>query len=654
MICAGAFMAHAQDNLPDLRGQLANARTDSQKLAVYRHIYDVCYGKPNDSVKPYMEQGLALFTASGYKHGQGEMLLLLSNIYNERGQVALAKEKAEEALKIFTGLNEEHDMAKANNSIANAWRYLGNYQEAIAHSLAALKNFEHLKDTADLINTYLELGAANDMHGDNDKAQIYYHQALDLSLRVKENANIIYLYNNIGLSFARKGKFDEALKYFEKAEAISRKPAYIKARMTPLTNLGKIYAAKGDDKKALAYLYEARDLAKELKVQEPLCRILLEIGGIETRKDPKNTASLKEGLATSAGMGFLRLQREFVQALADVADKTGNYKEEAALLKQHAVLTDSLFSIDKAKAIANLQSEYELKRTSRELAALQASQLGNTRKKNIIIGIAVLLAITLVTLMAFYARSRRLNRELSAREGELKKANGVKDRLFSIVGHDLKGPVGSIPALISIFRSPDTTEEEREDILNMMEESSQASLDVLDKLLIWGKQQIRGTTFSPALLDAHAIVNDNVRLLHTAAANKQIVITNNIAPGTRIYADENQIKFIVRNLMSNAVKFTHTGGGVEIYAAQQPGGPVTVSVKDNGTGIPSYKLQQIFEPYNESTSGTANEAGTSIGLMLCREFVTQNGGKIWVDSEQNEGAVFSFTVKGAMDGVESN
>lgn len=633
---------------PNFQKQLAKAATDSQRLTIYRSIYDHYNSMAVDSAVRFMDEGWQRFTKSGYKRGQAGILLLQANMYNEKGMYVVSREKGAQALAIFAKLKDAQGIGKAHTNMGNAESYLGNYPEAVKHFLTALHSFEQIKDTIGLVNTYLELGAANDFNSNHEKALEYYEKALGLALQ-KEAVSIVYLYNNIGLYHARKGKFEEALKYFEKAELKSRNPKYVKARMPPLTNLGKVYNAMGNNKKALEYLEQAKNLAISLNAKEPLCRVLLEIGEIEGLETPPNTAALEEGLALARQIDSKRLQAAFLSALAAVADRTGDYKQEVALLKQARVLRDSIFNIDKATEIANLESAYQLNLTSTQLAALEHAEMRNAQKKDLIIIIAVVLAITLLTLLAFYTRSRRLNRELSVREQDLKKANGIKDRLFSIIGHDLKGPIGNIPNLLSIYRDESTTEKEKTYILDTMEESSQASLETLEKLLSWGQQQIKGNTYNPAQLDAVAILNYKIRLLNVAAANKNITIVNNVPPETQLYADENHFKFIMRNLISNAVKFTHPGGRVAIHATQRPGDAyLTLSVKDNGMGIDEETQQHIFEPYNTSTPGTANEAGTSIGLMLCKEFVTQNGGKIWVESSKEGGSTFYFTVKGKL------
>ncbi len=639
-----SLSAHAQSTPVDFRKQLDAATADSQKLTVYRSIYDHYSGNSADSVMPYMEEAYARFEKSGYEHGQAAILLLLSNIYNEKGMLVVAREKGMQALNIFTRLKETQYIGKAHTTVGSADSYLGNYTEAVPHFLAALKCFETAKDTVGLVNTYLELGAANDYNRSHDKALGYYKKALDIALRTKVTATVVYLYNNIGLNYARNGNFDEALKYFEKAEEIGRDPKFAKAHLSPLINLGKVYNAKGDDKTAMKYLQQALELAYSTGAKERISRVLLEIGQIESKSTPPNTASLEKGFEIAKEINNKKIQADFLSALAAVAERTGNYKEEVSLLKQQKVLWDSIYNIDKAKAIANLQSEYDLKITSNQLAALERAEARNALKKNLIIVIAAILAVTLLTLIVFYTRSRRLNKELSAREQDLKKTNEVKDKLFSIIGHDLKGPIGNIPSLLSIYKI-ETDPEEREYILQAMEESSAASLETLEKLLSWGRQQLKGSTYNPTLVNVEQVMINKIKLLGVSAANKNITIVNRIPPAIHVYADENHFKFIMRNLISNAVKFTHSGGQVEVSAVHEHKGFVTFSVRDNGIGINKEMLQHIFEPYNESIFGTANEAGTSIGLMLCKEFVIQNGGNIWVESAKNQGTVFSFTVK---------
>ena len=141
-------------------------------------------------------------------------------------------------------------------------------------------------------------------------------------------------------------------------------------------------------------------------------------------------------------------------------------------------------------------------------------------------------------------------------------------------------------------------------------------------------------------------MNNKIRLARTAVNSKNITLASTVSPGTTAYADANHFAFILRNLLTNAIKYTDINGSIEIGAdrSKEPG-CVVFYVKDNGVGMTGEQQKKIFNAQNMSLPGTANEAGNSIGLILCKEFVTANGGRIWVDSERGKGSVFYFTLK---------
>ena len=161
-------------------------------------------------------------------------------------------------------------------------------------------------------------------------------------------------------------------------------------------------------------------------------------------------------------------------------------------MEEQRQLEHSTFTIEKAKEIANLESVYELEQSNARIKELKLSEHKNMLKRNVIIAIAVGLAIALIFISVFYRKTKRLNEQLSKREAELEKSNNVKDKLFSIIGHDLRGPVGNIPVMLKIVEDEGTTPTERKYLLDTLMEHAQASLETLDKLLFWGKSQIKG------------------------------------------------------------------------------------------------------------------------------------------------------------------
>jgi signal transduction histidine kinase len=287
-----------------------------------------------------------------------------------------------------------------------------------------------------------------------------------------------------------------------------------------------------------------------------------------------------------------------------------------------------------------------LEKSNAKLTLAEQTRDANARVRNIIIAVALLLVVVLVLLLLVYRKTVRLNAQLKKRESELQKSNNVKDRLFSVIGHDLKAPMAHIPPVLQLLNDASINAEERQYMIDTLAAHSRASMETLDKLLFWGKTQIKGIGINQSNFATDGHINNNIELSKSAAESKQITIINNTPADTFVRADSSHFDFIVRNLLSNAIKFTNNGGSVTINAetTSKPGF-VVFSISDTGTGISNERLANIFEPFVNSTRGTADEKGTGIGLMLCKEFVEENGGAIWVETREGRGATFYFSLK---------
>jgi two-component system, sensor histidine kinase and response regulator len=241
------------------------------------------------------------------------------------------------------------------------------------------------------------------------------------------------------------------------------------------------------------------------------------------------------------------------------------------------------------------------------------------------------------------------NRNLLAADISLRESNKTKDKFFSIISHDLKGPLNSLTGLLQILiKYVDSfSKEELKEFAANMDRSVRNSLDLLDHLLQWSRTQTGHIDYRPHKLHLVEVVKDTVDLLHLAAANKEITLSVQVPEEIFVYADGNMLSFILRNLIFNAIKFTNRGGHVQI-SARGAAKMIEVSVADNGIGMNQQSLQKLFkiDSYH-STNGTANEMGTGLGLILCSEFVEKNGGNIRVDSTPGQGTTFHFTVQPA-------
>ena len=240
---------------------------------------------------------------------------------------------------------------------------------------------------------------------------------------------------------------------------------------------------------------------------------------------------------------------------------------------------------------------------------------------------------------------KQADAEIKKINKELTKLNAEKDKFFSIIAHDLKTPFNSIIGFSEILveQVKEKNYQGIEQYTGIILQSSQRAMDLLMNLMEWSRSQTGKMEFNPAYFQMIELINEVELLLDDAAGQKSIVITNTLPDNIAVYADKNMMSAVLRNLISNAIKFTHPGG--EIIISVEEKDELTVSVSDNGIGIPKERIEQLFRiDENYSTSGTLNEKGTGLGLILCKEFIEKHGGKIWVESEEGKGSIFYFTL----------
>lgn len=236
------------------------------------------------------------------------------------------------------------------------------------------------------------------------------------------------------------------------------------------------------------------------------------------------------------------------------------------------------------------------------------------------------------------------NVELKKKNAELNQINATKNTFFHIIGHDLRAPVAQIIQIAELFEESynNLSEADHKHLIKTLKESSSTGYRLLDDLFNWAQAQTGQIAFAPVALNLHCLVEENMLLLQENARYKEIQIINNVEKNCSVFADANMLNTILRNLISNAIKFTYHQGKIEIDDHVKSDG-VEITIQDNGVGIPTEDLDRLFEIDKElSARGTDNEKGTGIGLILCKEFIDYHKGKIRVESEPGKGSRFIF------------
>jgi signal transduction histidine kinase len=234
--------------------------------------------------------------------------------------------------------------------------------------------------------------------------------------------------------------------------------------------------------------------------------------------------------------------------------------------------------------------------------------------------------------------------EIQNKSERLEEVNRVKDKLFSVVSHDIKGPLSSLQLALSLLRAGDVSAKEFQQLSNSLEERFSHTTEFIENLLQWATLQLKGESYEPSQINLSSIADETVSLLTTEIKRKNITVRNNLHDyKLHAYADLNMVRSVLRNLFTNAIKFTGEDGMITLSFLRTDR-QVIVSVADTGVGIPASHRNRLFTLNSITTPGTSKEKGTGLGLLLCREFVEKNGGRIWFETTEGKGTTFFFSL----------
>lgn len=236
--------------------------------------------------------------------------------------------------------------------------------------------------------------------------------------------------------------------------------------------------------------------------------------------------------------------------------------------------------------------------------------------------------------------------QIQLKSEELLKLNNIKDRIFSIVSHDLRSPLKSLATLLKFADDNELSREDLAKYLKNIRKNIDSLNLTLENLLVWSTNQLNGVKSSIELIDIRSLVQDKISLYTPQAAEKNIVIHNQINQRILVYVDQHHLSFVLRNLINNAIKFTQKEGAIYLKANVLNAEFTLISVDDTGLGMDSQTIEALLNSTEIfSTYGTENEKGTGLGLMLCKEFIEHNGGKFFINSEPGKGTSIQFTVR---------
>ena len=640
-----ATVTASAQGVATLLAAIGQATTDSLKIVAYENIADHFRYKHADSALYFAEKGLTYASEKGYDIGMGIMSNMIGKVHERHGHLGLAEARYLEARETFSRAGYIKGVAATTNGLGVVAGRTGRYGEATRHFLNALALFEKINDGPGVVQCYIKLGVVSDHMGNLDKALEYYLKADSLNKGVPAANAALALLNNIGIVYGKRNAPRTALQYFQKGLRQSDPHASTGVHIALLGSVGLVYEKLNMQDSAWFFQQQALSLARRNKMPEEEARSLVNLASLVKETDPtQSLALLNEALIITERIRQMKLLTEVYDAMIGLYKEKRDYRQALMLTEKQQLITDSVFGLEKSKEIANLQATHELSQRETEIRNLALRNEKSMFQRNLMIGVA-LLSLIMISIVWFYNRKiSKLNTLLMRKQSELQGSNTIKDKLFSVLGHDLRAPMTRVIGLLNILASKHQHQEEKV-IIEKLASQSASTLDTLDTLLLWGQRQLKGIRINPETISVKDHIRKSIVVSSDYAVQKNIRLIENVRSDILVHADPSHFDFILRNLLSNALKFSHSGGTVHMDAKVIEGGQVVISVSDAGVGIPTETQKKIFSGGHESLLGTWNEKGTGIGLLLSKEYVAENRGELWLESEEGKGTTFYFTLQ---------
>lgn len=544
-------------------------------------------------------------------HSKAAALSTLATFSKIKGEYDRALQFYIKEIEMRKSLDDKAGIAEATRLIGELYRARRQYLEAISYSEKAVVLFKEIADEYGIGRCYNRLAAIYYEMGPNyyDSSMKYVEYSIDYALKVKQNILAVSNYNLKASIFKERKMLNQAIEEYYKALKLSLEYHAEYYLINIYTNLADAYLKTRNFSKSIEYAklaYEHAEKTKVLEYQMESARVLKDI---------------YVSFGDSAN-GYLYFE------------KYNNFYEKNFNLKRDELL-----------------QEYEVKYKNKD-HLLQITVQERELQELIFISVSVLIILVLIIGIIYFRNGvlRKKNSIITEQKEKLQELNSTKDLFFSIIAHDLKNPLGSFKAITEMMSDEFEafSQEELKEFTILMKNSAINLSELLENLLTWSRTQ-RGTIdYTPEYQYIFQLVKHNLSLLESAAKQKNIQLINNINESDLAYCDGNMINTVIRNITTNAVKFTPEGGSIiinsEIIKKEQKQ-YYQINIKDSGVGMPEKVLKSLFNIGEaRSTEGTSGEKGTGLGLIICKEFIKKHNGNIWAESEQGKGTTFHFTI----------
>lgn len=553
--------------------------------------------------------------------------------------------------------------------ISSGYRNLENYNKAVEYCIKGLNHAIKLKNKKEIAYNYHTLSTIYLFLNNYDIALKYINKSFNLFNETNNIRGLGYCYHSFGNIYAEKSEYTLALENFNKALRIKEKNNDKNGCATIYNEIGELYFIQSNYAKALIFFNKSLDVFLDLNLSSKIGREYANIAKTHLHINNVNQAIqyANESLKIEDKLNLDEIVMTSYYVLYESYNKLKNF--EKAFYYQGLFVTTKInfFNKKKNRQIYEVQTKYESQSKDLNIKILKKEKATHYIIIFSFIGFFIVSIILIIVLFKKNQNKKasnkllenaknelvrhaidleELNKRLVESESKLKESNNSKNILFSIISHDLINSINSILGFSSVLCNDYEVFDKNEikKYLILINDSTKKMYRLIDNLLQWSRTQLDHIKYTPDFCNVKYIAEELIINSLNDFKNKNIKVRVDISEICIAFCDMDMVKVIVRNLLSNAIKFTKPGGEI-IISAKERNKYIEVSVSDNGVGISKDDINKLFDDKISFTSrGTLAEKGTGLGLVICRDFVQINKGKIWVESVEDEGSVFKFTL----------
>lgn len=553
--------------------------------------------------------------------------------------------------------NTENERVKATalGELGISYYYESNDSEALKYLIESYNLWKEIADTSRLAGITNNLGVIQRYLGDYENSNYFLKQALIFKKHTGQTVTLGSTYHNLGINFEEMKQPDSSLFYFQKAKLIREQYNDVRGLAKTYSSLGKVYMDKEFLDSSLFFYDKAVTIDKKMKDMAALSsdQVSMADAFLRNNEHQKSITLLNEALSISKDA---RVKLSGLRLLAANYDAIKWYQKASSAKGQLLNLKDSINNAEKEASLQELQVQFDTEQKESQIAQLSAENEIQELKAQQDAQTKTILAVGLIALLIIaallYSRSRtksKNNEVLDAKNKELAVINQTKDRLFSIISHDLKSPLSSFHLITqSLAQNLDNLDKAQlKEYLESLRDSSANVRDMMDNLLKWALAQTDqlGYKMEPVVLSD--VLNGVVSQLNVVSNAKEISIDTNLAENLKLQGDASFLEIVIRNLLSNSLKFTESGKSITLETREE-GDKAIIRVMDQGVGMEQNEIDKLLAgeilgaEINNST-----EKGTGLGITLVQELVKKMEGQLQVTSEKGRGTTFELLFKKA-------